>query len=157
MEGSGLVFNHVNGLNYKSHKISLGHGGSYIDYPEWVKRNKGTVNLNNNNDDNCFQYAATVALNRENNGKHPERMEKITSLLNQLDWNEIISRQKQKTDKSLRKTTYQSLLMFCLQYTIKKKKTSVNLKTQLRAFKLNNSINGYIPSKSYLPCCGNLV
>ena len=110
MEGSNLVFDHVDGLNYKSHKISLGHGGSYIYYLELVKRNIGTVNLNNNNDDNCFQYAVTVALNREKNGKHPERMEKLKSLLNKLDWNEIISCQKQKTDKSLRKT-----MMFCLQ------------------------------------------
>ena len=34
MEGSGLVFDHVDNLHYKSHKIRIRCGGSYIDFPE---------------------------------------------------------------------------------------------------------------------------
>ena len=35
MRGSGFVFDSVDLLNYKLHKISLNLGGSYIDSPEW--------------------------------------------------------------------------------------------------------------------------
>ena len=40
MEGSGFKFDHVDGLHYKNHKISLRRGGSYIDSPEWVRTEK---------------------------------------------------------------------------------------------------------------------
>ena len=38
--------------------------GSYIDSPKWLKNKKSTIN-SENNDDNCFQYALTVALNQK--------------------------------------------------------------------------------------------
>ena len=38
--------------------------GSYIDSPDWIKKEKVTINPKNT-DDKCFQYAATVALNYE--------------------------------------------------------------------------------------------
>ena len=37
-------------------------GGSYEDSLKQLKNKKATINLGNN-DDNCFQYALTVALN----------------------------------------------------------------------------------------------
>ena len=45
-------------------KGSLSRGGSYIDSPKWLKNKKATVTPKNN-DDKCFQYALTVALNYE--------------------------------------------------------------------------------------------
>ena len=39
-------------------------GGSYNDSPDWIKKKKATINPKNE-DDKCFQYAATVALNHE--------------------------------------------------------------------------------------------
>ena len=36
--------------------------GSYIDSPKWLKNKKATINPKND-DDKCFHYASTVALN----------------------------------------------------------------------------------------------
>ena len=46
----------------KCHQVSLNRCGSYIDFPEWLKNKKATINLKNN-DDKCFQYGLVVALN----------------------------------------------------------------------------------------------
>ena len=56
MRGSEFVFDNVDLLHYKLHKISLNRGGSYIDSPKWLKNKKATTNPKNN-DDKCFQYA----------------------------------------------------------------------------------------------------
>ena len=45
-------------------------GGSYIDFPKWLKNKKATINPKNN-DDNCFQYALTVGLNYKKKLKNP--------------------------------------------------------------------------------------
>ena len=63
--GSKFNFDSVDLLYYRLQKISLKRGGSYIDSPEWLKNKKATINPKNN-DDNCFQYALTVALNHQN-------------------------------------------------------------------------------------------
>ena len=62
MRGSEFVFDSVDLLYYNLHKISLNGDGSYIDSPKWLKKKKATINPKNN-DDKCFQYALTVALN----------------------------------------------------------------------------------------------
>ena len=49
-------------MHYDLNKISLIRGGSYIDSPKWLKNKKATINPKNN-DQKCFQYALTVALN----------------------------------------------------------------------------------------------
>ena len=66
---SDFVFDNVDLLLYKLHKISLNRGGSYINSPEWLKNKKATVNPKNK-DDKCFQYALTVALNYQKNIKN---------------------------------------------------------------------------------------
>ena len=38
IKGSGFVFDIVDLLHYKLHKISLNRGGSYVDSPEWLKK-----------------------------------------------------------------------------------------------------------------------
>ena len=61
---------------YKLHKISLNRGGSYIDSPEWLKNKKATINPKHN-DEKCFQFALTVALNYQNIKNDPGRLVKI--------------------------------------------------------------------------------
>ena len=39
----------------------LNCGGSYIDFPDWIKSRKATINAKNNVD-KCFQYAAILKL-----------------------------------------------------------------------------------------------
>ena len=62
MKGSDFEFDGVNFLYYDFKKMSINRGGSYIDSPQWLKNKKSTIN-SKNNDDKCFQYALTLALN----------------------------------------------------------------------------------------------
>ena len=73
MRGSEFIFDNVDSLYYDCNKISLSRGGSYIDSPEWLKNKKATINPKSN-DDKCFQYAVTVALNYEQIKKDPQRI-----------------------------------------------------------------------------------
>ena len=73
MRGSEFVFARGNSLYYKLHIVSLNREGSYIDSPEWLKNKKTKINLKNNND-KCFQYALTVALNYQNIQNNPKRI-----------------------------------------------------------------------------------
>ena len=66
MKGREFIFDSVDLLYYKLHKISLNRGGSYIDSPEWLKNEKATIN-SEINENKCFQYAGTAALNYEKN------------------------------------------------------------------------------------------
>ena len=65
MKKSYHAFNSVDALYYKLYKTSLNRGGSYIDFPEWLKSKQATINPINKKDDKCFQYAITVALNHQ--------------------------------------------------------------------------------------------
>ena len=62
MDKSEFAFDSVDLLYYHLHKISLKRGKSYIKSPEWLENKRATIN-SQNNDDICFQYAITVALN----------------------------------------------------------------------------------------------
>ena len=64
MDASHFIFDSVDALYYNLNKISLSRAGSYIYSLKWLKNKKATINPKNN-DDKCFQYALTVALNYE--------------------------------------------------------------------------------------------
>ena len=69
-------------------KISLNRKrSSYIDSPKWLKNKKATITINNDND--CFQYALTVALNYQNIKNNSERISNIKPFINQYNWKEI--------------------------------------------------------------------
>ena len=88
MRGSDLEFDGVNFLYYDFNKISLNRGGSYIDSPKWLKDKKSTINPKDN-DNKCFQYAVTLALNLDNIDNHPERISKIKPFIDQYNWKDI--------------------------------------------------------------------
>ena len=44
MKCSEFVFDYVQLLYYKCHKINLNHGGLYVDSPDWIKNKKATIN-----------------------------------------------------------------------------------------------------------------
>ena len=56
-----------------------------MNSPQWLKNKKTTINPRDN-DDKCFQYAVTVALNHQNIKKNPERITKIKPFINKYDW-----------------------------------------------------------------------
>ena len=88
MRGSDFEFDGVNFLYYDFNKISLNRGGSYIDSPKWLKNKKSTINPKNN-DDKCFQYAVTLALNLDIIIKDPQRISKIKPFIYQYNWKDI--------------------------------------------------------------------
>ena len=88
MKGSDYIFNGINYLYYDLNRITISKGGSYIESPKWLKDKKCTINQKNN-DNNCFQYAATLALNINSIDKHPQRISKIKPFIDTYNWNDI--------------------------------------------------------------------
>ena len=88
MRGSEFVFDYVKSLNYIFHKIDLKRSGSHIETPEWLK-NKGAAMDCQNNDDKCFQYAITIALNYDEIGNNHQRVNKVKSFIGQYIWKDI--------------------------------------------------------------------
>ena len=88
MRGSDFEYDGVNVLYYDFNEISLNRGGSYIDSPIWLKDKKSTINPKNN-DDKCFQYAVTLALNLDKIKRDPQRISKIKPFIDQYNWKDI--------------------------------------------------------------------
>ena len=88
MKGLDFAFDGVNYSYYNFNKISISRGGSYIDSPKWLKDKKSTVNQENN-DNKCFQYAVTLALNIDKTNDHPERISKIKPFIEKYNWKDI--------------------------------------------------------------------
>ena len=86
MKGSSFTFERIDLLEYHLHKISLNRGSSYINSPEWIKNKKVTINPQNTEDNNCFQYAITAALNYQNIDSHPERISKLKPFIDNYNW-----------------------------------------------------------------------
>ena len=78
----------LNFLYYDFNKTSINRGGSYIDSPKWLKDKKSTINPKNN-DDKCFQYAVTLALNLDKIKKDPQRVSRIKHFIEKYNWEEI--------------------------------------------------------------------
>ena len=76
MKGSVFIFDSVQLMYYKYHKVDFECSGSYIDSPDWIKKKKATINPKNG-DDKCFQYAAAVALNYEKIKWNPETLNRL--------------------------------------------------------------------------------
>ena len=88
MRGSEFEFDGINFFYYDFNKTSIYSGGTYIDSPKWLKNKKSTINTKNN-DDKCFQYAVTLALNLDNINKHPQRISIIKPFIDQYNWKDI--------------------------------------------------------------------
>ena len=65
MRGCGFSFDYVDFSNHKFHKVIPKHVGSYVGSPILVKYKKATINPVNKDNDKCFQFAVTVALNQK--------------------------------------------------------------------------------------------
>ena len=91
MRGSEFEFDGINFFYYDFNKIVPPlyiRSGTYTDSPKWLKNTKSTINRKNN-DDKCFQYAVTLALNLDNINKHPQRIFKIKPFIDQYNWKDI--------------------------------------------------------------------
>ena len=72
-----------------------------------------------NQDDKCFQYAPTIALNFEEIASHPEIVSNIIPFTYKYNWERVNHPSKIDDWKSLRKIIQQLFLIFCI--TMKKK------------------------------------
>ena len=84
MRGSDFIFDGVNLLYYKCHKINFKYGASYIDSPDQTKKKKAIINPKNIND-RCFQYAVMVALNYGEMKWIPERISNFKPFMNKYN------------------------------------------------------------------------
>ena len=89
MRGSKFVFNYVQLLHYKCHKINLNRGGSYLHFPDWIKNKKAIINPITIKDNKCLQYAVTVTLNHEEIKKDSQRITKIKPFINKYNYDGI--------------------------------------------------------------------
>ena len=88
MRGSEFEFDGINFLYYDFNKTSINRGRSYIDSPKWLKDKKSTINPKNN-DDKCFQYAVSLALNLDKIKKDPRRVSKMKPFIEKYNWKVI--------------------------------------------------------------------
>ena len=65
MKGCEFVFDYVQLLFHKYHKINPNRGGSYIDSSDSIKNKKATINSFNKKCNKCFQYTVTISLNHK--------------------------------------------------------------------------------------------
>ena len=126
MRGSDVEFDSVNFLYYDFNKISL----SYIDSPKWLKNKKSTINPKNN-DDKCFHYAVTLALNLDNIDNHPERICKIKPFINQYNWKDIDFPPTNKDWKKFELNNEVTLNMLYIPYNTKKIQVAYKSKNNL--------------------------
>ena len=88
MRGSEFVFDYAESLNYIFHKVDLKRLGSHIETPELLKNNGATINCQND-DDKCFQYAITIALNYDKTENHHQRVNNVKPFTDQYNWKDI--------------------------------------------------------------------
>ena len=62
--GDNFIFASVQLMYCKCHIVTFNHFGQYIGSPDWIKKEKATIDPKNMND-KCFHYMITVALNYE--------------------------------------------------------------------------------------------
>ena len=56
IKGSNFVFESVELMDCKLHKVSLRRGGSYVKSPEWLLHKGAIINPKNKNDDECLRW-----------------------------------------------------------------------------------------------------
>ena len=64
-------------------------GESFVDSPKWLKDKRAAINPKYKEDNKCFQYAITVALNHEKIFKNLQRISKIKPFISQYEWKGI--------------------------------------------------------------------
>ena len=92
MRRSEFAFDYIESLNYIFHKVDLKRSRSYIETPEWLKSKGAAINCQNGDDDDddkCFQYAITIALNYDEIGNHHQRVNKVKPFIDQYNWKDI--------------------------------------------------------------------
>ena len=62
IKGSDFVFESVDLLDYKLHRVRLKRGWSYIKSPQWLLHKGATINPKNESDDEYLRWSIISAL-----------------------------------------------------------------------------------------------
>ena len=63
IKGGNFVFESVDLLDYKLHKVRLKRGKSYVKSPKWLENKKPVIYPKNENDDECLRWSKISSLN----------------------------------------------------------------------------------------------
>ena len=88
-ESSNYVFVRIVEMTYHCHKVDMNRGSSYVDLPDWIYNKNCCINPKNEDDDECFKWAVTVALHHNDIGKNCQRISKIKSYTEKYNWSGI--------------------------------------------------------------------
>ena len=106
IKGSDFIFESVELMDYKLHRVRLRRGGSYIKSLKWLLYKKTTINPKNKNDDECLRWSTISALN------YNEIMKKeFENIFQKLNMKIKIFYHRKETGKNLNKIMNQLLLM----------------------------------------------
>ena len=107
IKGSDFVFESVDLLDYKLHRVRLNRGGSYIKSSKWLENKKAVTNPKNENNDECLRWSIICASN------HNEIMKKkeFENIFKKLSMKIKIFRHRKGTGKILNKIMNQLILM----------------------------------------------
>ena len=86
-KGSGWIFKMVNKVQVDISQYVPLMGGSYIPTPPYL-RSKGVLNVKNENDQKCFQWAILSAMYPAPS-KHAERLSNYNTLEHELDFSDL--------------------------------------------------------------------
>ena len=87
--GSDYIYNRVDFTGISFHNIKLKRGASSITPLKWILNKKTIINSMITNDNYCFAYSITAALQHEEIGKNPQRISKFRPFVNSYNWNDI--------------------------------------------------------------------
>ena len=62
IKGSNFIFESVELMDYKLHRVRFRRGGSYIKSPEWLLHKGAAINAKNKNDDECLRWSIISTL-----------------------------------------------------------------------------------------------
>ena len=86
LTNSKFVFDEVLFLDVSFYQLNLTRGSSYFPLPSWIVNKKAVMNPKNENDEECFKWAVTVALHHEEIKSHPECISNIMRYTNNYNW-----------------------------------------------------------------------
>ena len=81
-----FVFDEVLFLDVSFNQLNLTQGCSYIPLLSWIVNKKVVINPKNENDEECFKWAATAALRYKEIKSHPKLVSNIVGYINNCNW-----------------------------------------------------------------------